>query len=89
MAYLYIAGIDETNQFPPAVRTAMTEGTEMTARYARLDAGVLKVGDTEVSIPGDPAGLDTVGWGRMVFIANGGTVPVGTPAYTLVIEADA
>lgn len=38
---------------------------------------------------GDVAGLNTVGWGRAVFIANGGTVPGGTPAYTIVIEAGA
>lgn len=37
----------------------------------------------------DVAGLNTVGWGRAVFIANGGTVPGGTPAYTIVIEAGA
>ena len=32
------------------------------------------------------AGLNTVGWGRAVFIENGGTVPPGTPDYTIVIE---
>ncbi|MFT4156633.1 MAG: hypothetical protein QM630_01690 [Microbacterium sp.] len=35
------------------------------------------------------ASLDTVGVGGAVFIANGGTVPAGTPAYTIVIEAAA
>lgn len=35
------------------------------------------------------AGLNVVGLGRAVFIANGGTVPVGTPPYTIVIEASA
>lgn len=35
------------------------------------------------------AGLNTLGLGEAVFIANGGTVPVGTPAYTIVIEAGA
>ncbi len=35
------------------------------------------------------AGLDTVGWGRVVYIPNGGTVPEGTPAYTQVIEMGA
>lgn len=34
----------------------------------------------------DVAGLNTVGWGRSIFIANGGTVPGGTPPYTIVIE---
>lgn len=33
-----------------------------------------------------PAGLDTVGWGRAVYIASGGTVPIGTPEYTQVFE---
>ncbi|UUG69596.1 hypothetical protein SEA_FRANSOYER_31 [Microbacterium phage Fransoyer] len=37
----------------------------------------------------DVAGLNDVGWARAVFIPNGGTAPVGTPAYTLVIEAGA
>lgn len=32
------------------------------------------------------AGLDDVGWGRAVFIPAGGTVPVGTPPFTIVIE---
>lgn len=33
------------------------------------------------------AGLNTIGWGRVVFIAKGGTIPGGTLPYTLVIEA--
>lgn len=37
----------------------------------------------------DWAGLDTVGVGRAVFIENGGTIPGGTPAYTIVIEESA
>lgn len=37
----------------------------------------------------DVAGLNTLGWGRAIFIPNGGTVPGGTPPYTLVIEAAA
>lgn len=88
MAYNYIAGIDESNQFPPVVRQAIADSDEMQAQYAHLVDDVLVVGDTPVSIPGVPADLDTVGWMRGVFIANGGTVPVGTPPYTLVIEAD-
>lgn len=35
------------------------------------------------------AGLNTLGLGEAVFIPNGGAVPVGTPAYTIVIEAGA
>lgn len=35
------------------------------------------------------AALATVGIPDAVFIANGGTVPAGTPAYTIVIEAGA
>lgn len=37
----------------------------------------------------DVAGLNTVGWGRTVFIPKNGTVPGGTPTYTIVIEAEA
>jgi hypothetical protein len=37
----------------------------------------------------DVAGLNTVGWGRAVFIPLGGSVPGGTPTYTIVIEAGA
>lgn len=37
----------------------------------------------------DVAALNTVGWGRAVFIPNGGTVPGGTPTYTIVIESAA
>lgn len=37
----------------------------------------------------DVAALNTTGWGRAVFIPNAGTVPVGTPAYTIVIELPA
>lgn len=89
MPYDTIPGIDEVNQFPPVVRQAIVDSAEMKANYAHLESGVLVVGSTPVSIPGDPAGLNAVGWCRAVFIANGGTVPVGTPAYTLVIEAAA
>jgi len=32
------------------------------------------------------AGLNTLGVAEAVYIENGGTVPAGTPAYTLVIE---
>lgn len=37
----------------------------------------------------DKAGLNTVGYAQAVWIANGGTIPAGTPAYTLVVEAAA
>jgi hypothetical protein len=89
MPYNYIAGIDEDNSFPPTVRQAIADATEMQDKYAHLADGVLVVGTTPVSIPGVPAAINTVGWLRAVFIPHGGTVPVGTPAYTLVIEADA
>lgn len=89
MAYNYIAGIDEDNSFPPAVRQAIADSSELQDKYAHLVDDVLVVGDEPVSIPGVPAAQDTVGWLRAVFIANGDTVPVGTPPYTLVIEADA
>jgi hypothetical protein len=35
---------------------------------------------------GDWAGLNTLGIGRAVFIPYGGSIPAGTPDYTLVIE---
>jgi len=89
MAFDRIAGIDGvTSQFPPVVRQAMADSDEFQDRYAQMVEGELVVGGTPVDIPGDPAGLNTVGWCQAVFIENGGTVPVGTPPYTLVIEAD-
>lgn len=60
--------------------TADTAKPVSTAQQTALN---LKVNTADV------AGLNTVGWGRAVFIANGGTVPGGTPAYTIVIEAGA
>lgn len=36
-----------------------------------------------------PAALNTMGMCQAVFIENGGTIPVGLPPYTLVIEAEA
>lgn len=51
-----------------------------TAQQAALDAKVSTSG---------VAGLNTVGWGRAVFIPKGGTVPANTPEYTIVIEKDA
>lgn len=44
--------------------------------------------DAQVKLA-DVAGLNTVGWGRAVFIPLGGSVPGGTPTYTIVIEAGA
>jgi hypothetical protein len=35
------------------------------------------------------AGMNVPGWTRAVYIPKGGTVPGGTPAYTLIIEAEA
>lgn len=35
---------------------------------------------------GDWAGLNTVGIGRAVFIPFGGSIPLGTPDYTIVVE---
>jgi hypothetical protein len=32
------------------------------------------------------AGLNTVGIAQAVFIPHGGTIPVGTPTYTIVVE---
>lgn len=89
MAYNYIAGIDEANQFPPVVRQATADSPEIQGTYARMVGGVLSVGGTPVGMPGAQAGLNTVGWCQAVFIAKNGTIPSGTPPYTLVIEADA
>lgn len=89
MAYDRIAGIDgETNQFPPLVRQATADSDEIQSRYAQMVDGELVVDGVPVGIPGEPAALNTVGWCQAVFIENGGTVPVDTPPYTLVIEAD-
>lgn len=89
MAYNYIAGIDDANQFPPVVRQATADSPEIQGTYARMVGGVLSVGGVPVGMPGSPAALNTAGWCRAVFIPKGGTIPVGTPTYTLVIEADA
>jgi hypothetical protein len=89
MAYNTIPGIDEGNKFPASVRQGIADSDELVSKYARLQDGNLTVGTTVISTPGTPAALAVVGWCRAVFIAHGGTVPVGTPPYTLVIEADA
>ena len=89
MPYNLIAGIDESNQFPPVVRQATADSPEIQSTYARMTGDVLTVGGIPVGMPGAAASLNTVGWCQAVFIPLGGTVPVGTPPYTLVIEADA
>lgn len=61
----------------------------VTGLQAALDAKASTTSVTEKVNTADVAGLNTVGWGRSVFIANGGTVPAGTPAYTIIIEAGA
>lgn len=59
------------------------------AQGAKADSAVQPVEIAGLVSDADVAGLGTVGWGRAVFIANGGVVPPGTPAYTIVIEASA
>ena len=88
MAYNTIPGIDELNQFPEPVREGIASAPELENKYAHLVEGVLVIGGTPVNIPGEPAGLDTVGWLQAVFIESGGVIPPGTPPYTLVIEMD-
>lgn len=89
MAYGMIPSVDDaTLAFPPGVRAAIAASAELEDKYVRDDEGVYKVGTDPIVFP-DPsptAGLDTVGWAKAVFIEEGGTVPVGTPAYTLVVE---
>lgn len=52
-------------------------------------AGIVVHADIADVVREPVAALDTVGWGRTVFIENGGTVPVGTPEYTIVVELEA
>lgn len=59
------------------------------AQGAKADTAVQPAALDAYVAEADVAGLDDVGWGRAVFIANGGTIPAGTPAYTIVIEAAA
>ena len=58
--------------------TANGAETAAAAAQAKADAAVPTSG---------VAGLNTVGWARAVFIPKGGTIPGGTPVYTLVVEA--
>lgn len=44
------------------------------------------VGGGGGGVGGDWAGLNTVGIGRTVFIPFGGSIPLGTPDYTIVVE---
>ena len=61
------------------------------AEIAEGDAGHVEHHEAMAAALNDlsgPAGLNTAGWGRMVFIPNGGTLPVGLPEYTLVVEME-
>lgn len=85
--------VDETNNFPPEVKTAIAQSYEMTSKYAHLSDGNLVIGGVPVGgggggggVSGDFASLNTVGIGRAVFIESGGTIPTNTPDYTIVIE---
>lgn len=89
----------------PNTRTVAGRPLSADITLSKIDVGLASVDNTsDVNKPvstaqqtalnakvntADVAGLNTVGWGRAVFIANGGTVPGGTPAYTIVIEAGA
>lgn len=91
--------------FVPNTRTVAGKPLSANVALDKVDVGLASVDNTsDANKPvstaqqtalnakvntADVAGLNTVGWGRAVFIANGGTVPGGTPAYTIVIEAGA
>lgn len=86
--YNLFPAVNATHEFPPAVRQAMVDSAEMSEKFAYDDAGVLKIDGVAVPLPAPSPGasLDVVGWAKAVFIAPGGTVPVGTSPYTLVVE---
>ncbi|MFT4260344.1 hypothetical protein [Microbacterium sp.] len=72
------------------------DGSFAVAKTAGLQAALDAKAPATRTVAGHPltadvprAGLSTVGVGEAVFIPNGGTVPAGTPAYTIVIEAAA
>lgn len=91
--------------FVPTSRTVAGKALTADVTLAKADVGLGNVDNTsDANKPvssatttqlnlkvntADVAGLNTVGWGRTVFIPKNGTVPGGTPTYTIVIEAEA
>lgn len=91
--------------FVPTSRTVAGKALSANVTLAKADVGLGSVDNTADSAKpvstaqqtalnlkvntADVAGLNTVGWGRTVFIPKNGTVPGGTPTYTIVIEAEA
>lgn len=65
------------------------DSTFTLATEAQADAGAALAGlETKVSTS-SVAGLDSVGWGRVIYIANGAPDPTGLPDYTEVIRLPA
>lgn len=90
-AVVLVAGDIASGTFA-AARIPALPISNTTGLQAALDAKVpttRTVAGHDLSADIARAGLNTVGLGEAVFIPNGGTVPVGTPAYTIVIEAGA
>lgn len=95
MVFEKIPAVDESNNFPTAVRQAIANSNELKAQYAHFnEQGELVINGVVIEIepPDDPiptAGLDTVGYPLTVFIENGGTIPPeAISPYTLVIEKE-
>lgn len=92
-----LGNVDNTSDANKPVSTAQQAALDAKATTAALTAGLAGKADTSALTAGlatkvntaDVAGLNTVGWGRAVFITAGGTIPGGTPVYTIVIEAAA
>ena len=68
---------------PGGTDVAITDGG---TGVSSLPTGLLVGAGTGAITAATMAGLNTVGIGQAVFIAHGGTIPVGTPTYTIVIE---
>lgn len=65
----------------PALPISKTSGLQAALDGKADDADL--VGKVNTA---DVAGLNDAGWARAIYIPSGGTVPAGTPTYTLVIE---
>lgn len=87
--YQTYPAVDSFKNFPPSVRAALAAAGEMLSRFAHLDANnKLVISGEPVGEPSPVASLDTVGWARAVFIANGATYPSDAGPYTIVIESE-
>ena len=61
---------------------------DVNAVVARIAQEAKSIKSAKVNVA-DSAKVNTPGWASAVIIPNGGTVPVGTPANTIVIELEA